>query len=245
MDFIILGAGHGRPNLNNHLSSIYVENQGSKLLLDCGEGTSWQLLKHNLNHDALDAIIISHYHPDHIAGIFMVLQMFYLENRTKPLMLFVPERPSDLLDAIHLFYTFEQRFPFSLKVHIMDELELYYPEITPVQNDHLSGYTQFVNSMKYPNMLMAYSFLIEDNERSLVYTSDLETTNDIKHLFDKCHTLIIDAMHPDPNFIIDTQNHSVERIILTHGISSELDNWLKNNPTHRFEFAKEDIKYSL
>ena len=42
--FSILGSGPGKPQLDKGLSSRYVECDGTKALMDCGDGTSHKLL---------------------------------------------------------------------------------------------------------------------------------------------------------------------------------------------------------
>ena len=99
MRFIILGSGPGIPQMDKNLSSIYVQTEHANLLLDCGDGCAKRLLQLGKSGDHLDAVLISHYHPDHIAGIFMLLQMLYLQDRRKALTIYVPERPEFILDT--------------------------------------------------------------------------------------------------------------------------------------------------
>ena len=81
MRYQILGSASGNPELGLHHSAYYIHTSQNRYLFDCGEGTAQQLLAQNLADEELDAIVISHYHPDHVVGIFMVLQMFYLRQR--------------------------------------------------------------------------------------------------------------------------------------------------------------------
>ena len=127
MEFTIFGSGSGLPVLDKGLSSIYVNYQGKKLLFDCGEGSSYHLLRHELCQNEIDAIIISHYHPDHVSGLLMLIQMFYLKKRSKELQVFLPERVADFEAILQFHYTFKQRWPFELILHPMEEL----PESVP------------------------------------------------------------------------------------------------------------------
>ncbi len=245
MQYMILGAGSGMPHPDFHSSSLYVKTADACLLFDCGEGVSRQLMRHNLNLDVIDALIVSHYHPDHISGLFMLLQMYYLEIRTKPLYLFLPERPAAIIETMHLFYTFEQRFPFPLMVHDVNELELFYPHVSPLMNDHLLNYEEFLQNQSYPNTLLSYSFLIEEDNKSLIYTSDINTFANIEKALQRADVIIIDALHPKPEEIVSLLNHHTGKIILTHGISKSLSEWLTANPGNRIETARESRMFSL
>ncbi|MDP3114134.1 MAG: ribonuclease Z [Candidatus Cloacimonadaceae bacterium] len=245
MKFIILGSSPGMPNLNTHQSCIYVSVNGKHLLFDCGEGTSHQLLKHGLDGDVLDAIFISHYHPDHISGIFMVLQMLYLQQRKKALQLFLPERPAALLDAMQMFYTFAQKFSFPLQIHDCTEIELHHDDISSAMTDHLLGYEEIVNANSLPNQMRSYAFRIEDYHGTLVYTSDIATTDSIASFIEGAHSVIVDALHPSSDQILKLQYQNIKRVLLSHGQSDELLNWLRDNPLSMFESAQEDKEYYI
>jgi len=245
MEFIILGSGSGLPNLDLHLSAIYVHHQGRKLLFDCGEGTSRKLLQHNLTHDELDAIIISHYHPDHISGIFMVLQMLYLEERTKPLHLYLPERSGFFTQIMNSFYTFTERFDYELVIREMDALGQDLPGIEPFPTDHLLGYTDLLKDKKLSNPMQSFAFRITDDTGMLLYTSDLETVACLDSIYSGCHTVIIDGFHPSAESILELQQKDIKRIIITHERSDELIESMNNRQPERIELAKEDQIYTI
>lgn len=245
MKFILLGTGSGMPELGKNQSSLYVNVNGKHLLFDCGEGVSQQLLKHHLDNNVLDAIFISHYHPDHISGLFMLLQMLKIQKREKPLQLFLPERPAALVETLQFLYTFIQKFTFPLHILDCEESELYYEEVNAALTDHLLEYEDLVNENKLPNLLHSYAFRISGPEGSLAYTSDINKVESVQFLIRNCHTVIIDAQHPEADQIIRLQYSGIKRVLLTHGISPTLQAFLFENPIDMFEFAQEDITYII
>ena len=244
MQFIILGASPGLPQLNKHLSSLYVHHQGKHLLFDCGEGCSHQLLRYSLDKDLLDAIIISHYHPDHFSGIFMLIQMLYLQQRQKTLHLYLPEREDDFEALLHLQYTFRQRLSYRLVIHPMEDLPLHHPQIKIQSTNHLHGYSQIIQDLQLSNTMRSWAFQIGESPRSLVYTSDIQQTDCITSFLD-CHTIIIDALHPEASQITSLAELPIPRVILTHGSSEELSEWMTNHAPGSFEFAEEGKHYYI
>ena len=245
MKFIFLGTGSGMPELDKNQSSLYVNVNGKHLLFDCGEGVSKQLLKHHLDNNVLDAIFISHYHPDHISGLFMLLQMLKIQKREKPLQLFLPERPAALVETLQFLYTFIQKFTFPLHILDCEESELYFEEVNAALTDHLLEYEDLVNENKLPNLLHSYAFRISGPEGSLAYTSDINKVDSVQFLIRDCHTVIIDAQHPEADQIIRLQYSGIKRVLLTHSISPKLQAFLFENPIDMFEFAQEDITYFI
>ena len=245
MKYVILGAGSGHPHPEQNLASLVIQTQDANFLVDCGEGVSQKLLKHGFNGNFIDAVLISHFHPDHITGLFMLLQLYYLEKRTKPLMLFLPERPAAILDIMHLFYTFEQRFSFSLRVHTVAEVELYYSNVTVALTDHLLGYKEYLEMHNHPNQMQSFSFTFQEDDKILLYTADLETFTNIQDILMNSTHIIVDALHPKAELIISLTSSKAEKIILNHGISEQLLEWFNNCQDSRFELAQEDKTLQL
>src|SRR5688500_10030617 len=85
-----LGVGDGTASTGrNH--SAYLYSLGEvKVLIDAGEPVGRTLKISGVAADEIDRIIISHLHGDHIGGLLMLLQGWWLDDRTKPLTIFMP-----------------------------------------------------------------------------------------------------------------------------------------------------------
>jgi len=245
MKFILLGTGPGMPNLETHQSGLYVKSGDKHLLFDCGEGTSRRLLRHGLSGEMLDAIFISHYHPDHVSGLFMVLQMLYLQKRQRQLQLFLPERPAVMLEMLNYLYTFPAKLSFPLQILDCHEAELYHDDVEAIPTDHLRNYEEYIHANQHANQMNSYAFKISSEQGDLVYTSDINTTDCILPALRNCHTVIVDALHPEAAQILKLQYAEIERVILNHGISKELLSILSNDHNVKYEVAVEDQSYSI
>lgn len=241
MEFIIFGSGSGLPVLDKGLSSIYVDHKGKKLLFDCGEGSSYHLLRHDLCQDEIDAIIISHYHPDHSTGLLMLVQMFYLQKRSKKLQVFLPERVADFEAILQFHYTFKQRWPFELQLHPMEELPRIYPEVQIHLTDHLEGYEDIIKELGLPNQMKSWAFRMDN----WAYSSDIESTDCLAPILSGLDTLVVDALHPELEQILKLKEYRIRQVILNHGLSPELDEWLQNNEHGNFIVAEENVPYHI
>ncbi|HNW24528.1 MAG TPA: MBL fold metallo-hydrolase [Candidatus Cloacimonas sp.] len=245
MELIILGAGAGMPEPGKHLSSILIRRAEQLIMADCGDSCAHRLLEHNIAAEELDAIFITHYHPDHIGGLFMVLQMLYLQNRKRDLLLFLPERPASFLEILQLMYTFPQKFGFNLLIRDMEQAELYFDWISAVPNDHLLRYANIISEHNLPNQMQSWSLCFTGINGNFVYTSDIETTDCIMEILKEAHTVLVDAGHPEPEQILKLQYTALKRIILTHGLSPKLEEKKDLLNPEIFEFAKEDVVYQI
>lgn len=68
MKLTVIGCWGGYPKANDASSGYLVEYDGFQLLLDCGSGVLSKL-QNVIEPEQLDAVVISHYHPDHVADI--------------------------------------------------------------------------------------------------------------------------------------------------------------------------------
>jgi ribonuclease Z len=95
LTFLGTGAGNFRGS-RRHMSSALFEN----VLLDCGAGTTGRLHEAQL-FDGVDAILVSHLHTDHIAGLFDFLLHTVISGRKRPLTIVSPPGLSPILRAMY------------------------------------------------------------------------------------------------------------------------------------------------
>ncbi|MFB6135870.1 MAG: MBL fold metallo-hydrolase [Halobacteriaceae archaeon] len=70
-----LGTGSALPTADRAQSGVLVEADGRALLVDCGAGTLTRLGE---RHEALDAVLLTHHHTDHVADLVPILKARWL-----------------------------------------------------------------------------------------------------------------------------------------------------------------------
>lgn len=240
MIFKILGSGSGFPEIGKSNPSLWVTFDNQNVIFDAGEGLSHKLLENDLGKDEIDAIVISHFHPDHISGIFLCLQMFKLQNRTKPLKLFIPEQIEKFLEVMDMFYLFPESLNFTINIFKVEELPNIYYNIIPYENSHLKDKGKFVSENQLANELKSFSFVIEDNDKTLVYSSDIVDLRHLENEIESADILILDGIHPQIEIVKDLIDYKNLRIIITHGCSQRLQKFIENNQNKKIEYADEE-----
>ena len=240
MKFRILGAGSGNPELGLHHSCYYINCNGKHFLFDCGDGTSQQLLCYDLADDLLDAIIISHYHPDHVAGLFMVLQMFYLRKRRKTLTLFLPEKEKQFKEILNYFYSFPKRFTYEIHFQNILNLNQQYTDLNIIESSHLLTYKKFVEKESLSNDMKSFSLIIDEEKSRLFISSDIVNLSTINSKKLDANIFVLDGMHPPAKEIIAFSEH--HKVIISHGLSQELNKKMRE---FNIEIADEEKLYCL
>jgi len=90
LDVCLLGTGGMMPLPHRWLTSLLIRYHGRMILIDCGEGTQIPLKVAGWGFKTIDAILFTHYHADHIAGLPGLLLTIGNSGREEPLTLMGP-----------------------------------------------------------------------------------------------------------------------------------------------------------
>ncbi len=103
MKLTILGAFGPYPPAGGACSGYLLENEGDRILVDCGNGVLSRLQKH-LALWELDAIVISHLHSDHISDLFILRYALLMAQKRGDtdgaLDLYLPAEPEEEVSRI-------------------------------------------------------------------------------------------------------------------------------------------------
>lgn len=118
IDICLLGTGGMFPLPERALTALYVRHQGNAVLIDCGEGTQTAMRSAGLRFKAIDAILITHFHADHISGLPGLLLTIGNEGRTEPMHMYGPKGLEKTVNALR---TIVPELPFELCFHEFQE----------------------------------------------------------------------------------------------------------------------------
>lgn len=97
MKVTILGVGSATPSLLRNPSAQLLTDDHASYLIDCGEGTQFQLLKLKAKTNRIKNIFISHLHGDHFFGLIGLISSFNLAHRTESLTIFGPKGLDEII----------------------------------------------------------------------------------------------------------------------------------------------------
>lgn len=117
MDVTLLGTGGVMPLPGRALTSAYIRSGPGAVLIDCGEGTQTALRAAGLRFKPIEAILITHFHADHISGLPGLLLTMGNEGRTDPVTIYGPKGLERVVNAL---LTIVCELPFPLRLEPLD-----------------------------------------------------------------------------------------------------------------------------
>jgi ribonuclease BN (tRNA processing enzyme) len=218
---ICFGTGDGAPcEDRNHASFLYRLGK-TTILVDCGESVDRSYKSSGLNYNLIDAIFLSHLHSDHIGGFFMFMQGMWLEDRRKPLKVYLPGKAiKPLREMLNTVFLFDEALPFRLQflpLQNKKSVKVGHARITPFYTTHLDRTRKWFET-KYRADFSAYCFLIEYRGVRIGHSADLGEPEDLEPLMAKpLDLLVCELSHFTPNQVCSyLRDRSLQQIAFVH-----------------------------
>ena len=118
------------------MTSQLLQIKGHYCLIDCGEGTQYQLKQFNVKVSKIKYIFISHLHGDHYFGLPGLLSSFNLLGRKEPICIFGPAALRDVLISINK----ASGAVYSFKIHFVDTQDLKFDQLIDTEDFSVSSF---------------------------------------------------------------------------------------------------------
>lgn len=172
----VVGYWGGYPGVNEATSGYLVEKDGFSLLIDCGSGVLSKLQNY-ISPEKISAVILSHYHHDHIADIgplqYARLISSFIGKKTNNLPIYAPKgvEPEQFVKLTHAHTTGVAYDP-------QETVSIGPFEISFMQTAH---------------PVACYAMRITDGEKVIIYTADSSYKQEFSSFANKADLLICEC----------------------------------------------------
>ena len=105
---IILGSSNAVPSIDHENTHLVIVGEERTILVDCVSTPVVRLEQAGVDFNSLTDIVITHFHPDHVAGVPLLLMDMWLMGRTKPVNIYGLHYTMDRLEDLMGFYGWEE-----------------------------------------------------------------------------------------------------------------------------------------
>lgn len=160
MKFTVIGCWGGYPAPGEATSAYLIEKDGFNLLIDFGSGALSAVQRYKNIMD-IDAVILSHYHEDHVADIGVLQYAWLTQSYLR-----------EMNESLPLYGHHGDEVGFSKLTHDFTEGIAYNPEDVL----HIGPLT--IEFLKTNHPVDCYGMRISDGSKTIVYTADTGYQNE-------------------------------------------------------------------
>ena len=181
---VILGSANAVPDVNQENTHFYIEAGNRNILVDCGSNPLQVLPANGIQPNALTDIIITHFHPDHVSGLPLLLMDLWLMGRREPLAIYANHHALSRIEKMmELFewHDWPNFYPVSFNEISDREMHL------AIADSAIEIYTSPVKHL-IPTIGLRIEFIAE--EKVVAYSCDTEPCQAVVHLAKEADILI-------------------------------------------------------
>jgi ribonuclease Z len=219
---IILGASNAIPTAQSENTHMVIVGKDRMVLVDSVSNPILRLEQAGLDFNDLTDVIVTHFHPDHVSGIPLLLMDMWLMGRQKPLNIYGLHYTLDRLEGLMGFYNWSDWPDFFPVVFY----RLPAKEMTTVLD--CPDFTISSSPVRHmiPNIGLRVTF--PQSEKIMAYSCDTEPCDEVVRLSAGVDVLIHEATGESPGHSSATQAGEIAS-------QAEVGNlYLIHYPTGRF-----------
>lgn len=109
---VVLGAGGAIETAERGNTALALHAGASAVLIDCPGAVAQKLRRAGIDALALEALVITHGHPDHLAGLPSLIHNLWMLHRTVPLPVFAPGEDLPRIERLLEIFNLVRRAAF-------------------------------------------------------------------------------------------------------------------------------------
>ncbi len=189
-EIIILGSSNAIPTSGSENTHFVIQCSGHTILVDCVSTPAVRLEQAGIELGTITDIVLTHFHPDHVGGLPLLLMNMWLLGRQQPLNIYGLSYTLDRVEALMGLYGWED-WPnfFPVKFHRVPAQTCAAVLVTPEFEILASPVKHFL-----PNLALRFHFKLE--QKTLAYSCDTEPCPEVIQLARQADLLLHEASGP-------------------------------------------------
>jgi ribonuclease BN (tRNA processing enzyme) len=214
-----VGSGDSFGSGGRFQTCIVVDGPRSRFAIDFGASSLIALAQQHIDHNSLDAIVLTHLHGDHCGGVpFLLIDAMLAAKRSRPLIIAGPRDLRRRMDQVR-----EALFPGS---HVMTPtFALEWIEMEPGARHTVLDLVVTPQPARHTAETNPTALRVEVGGKVIAYTGDTEWTDDVARVARGADLFIAECYFYDkavrwhlnyPTIAAHRERLEAKRVILTH-----------------------------
>ena len=214
-----VGSGDSFGSGGRFQTCILVDGDGTRFAIDFGTSSLIALNQQGIEHNSIDAILLTHLHGDHCGGVpFMLMDAMLGARRSRPLTIAGPHDTRARMAVIA-----EALFPGSevmVPKFPLDYVEMEVGHTNAVRNLRVTPYAAKHTRQTNPTFLR-----VEVGDKVIAYTGDGEWTDEMAEMGRGADLVVAECYYYEkpikwhlnyPALVEHVRDFGAKRVILTH-----------------------------
>ncbi|MGD8731354.1 MAG: MBL fold metallo-hydrolase [Anaerolineales bacterium] len=186
-ELIFLGTGAAVPDRDHHNTHLAFRNASGVVLIDCGSSPPIRLQEAGIGIDEISDLILTHFHPDHVGSLPLLLMNMWLMGRQQALRIYGLHHCLERVEDVMGFYHWED-WPefFPVAFHRLPERE----NVQIIERDDLNVFT---SPVRHVIPTIGLRLEIDNGRRTVAYSCDTEPCPEVVRLAERADILIHEA----------------------------------------------------
>ncbi|MEW5983104.1 MAG: MBL fold metallo-hydrolase [Acidobacteriota bacterium] len=171
-----LGTGDAFGTGGRLQSCALVECLDTRVLVDCGASGLVSLRRGGIDPNTIDAVLLTHLHGDHFAGVpFLLMDARYAGRRTSPLIVIGPPGVESRVRYLH-----EALFPGASRLPV--RFDLRFVDIAPGAPAEAAGWRVSAHPVEHSSHTACHGLRLERDGAVLAFSGDTGWTDHVVDL---------------------------------------------------------------
>ena len=217
-ELIVLGSASGLPSKERFSTAYVLRVTGKLFLIDCGAPVSSLLYQFGFDPLDIQAIFLSHWHMDHVAGLGLFLTQNHVLKRSQALKVYGPRGTKGKISRLLTdSFMLSEDLNYKLKVANIKHREIVKEALLSVRFFRTQHLEKPKHKTHFGRKATALGMVLQGPGWKVLYSGDLASPQELAPYVAGCDLLIHELAHVAPKAVAEfAEAANIPAVLISH-----------------------------
>ena len=183
---IVLGTSNAVPDEQHDNTHLLLIGENNRVLVDCASNPVMRLRRIGIEPNSISDVIMTHFHPDHVSGVPLLLMDMWLLGRKEMIKLYGLEHTVRNMETLLEAFEWERWLEYPVEIRLLQNAKM----STVLESEDFKIFSYPVEHF-VPTIGLRFEFT--NSGKVLAYTSDTAPTANVAWLAHGADVLLHEA----------------------------------------------------